>query len=384
MIAITNKTNCSGCSACAQICPNNSITMQEDVEGFLYPKVNVQKCLSCGLCDKICPIINIAVQNTFETLSYAVINKDENVRKSSSSGGAFTALAEKIINDGGVVFGAMFDDKFNVVHRFTETVEGLEKFRGSKYVQSIIGDSYKKAKEFLDKDRSVLFTGTPCQIEGLYAYLGKEYKKLITQDIICHGVPSSIVWQTYIGSLKEKYSSDVSSVTFRSKETGWKSYSVEIEFDNGKKHSKEYSKDLMMRVFLRDLCLRPSCYNCAFKKIKRVSDITLADFWGVEKVCPEMFDNKGTSLVIVNSQKGKNLFDDIKENFLIQKIALKDAIKYNQSMIVSANEPKKRNKFLKSVLKKNFEKTAEKYLKTPFLSKIRRLLSKIKNKLKKR
>ncbi|MBR2023694.1 MAG: Coenzyme F420 hydrogenase/dehydrogenase, beta subunit C-terminal domain [Clostridia bacterium] len=305
MIEIINKSQCNGCHACASVCPKQCISMQTDNEGFLYPQVDSSKCTRCGLCEKICPVLHKKpIDETMLPKAYAAYNIDEEIRMQSSSGGLFTLFATAIIHRGGVVFGASFHDDFSVEHSFTESVEGLAKFRGSKYVQSKIGDSYKQAETFLQQGRWVLFTGTPCQIGGLYAYLRRDYDTLLTQDIICHGVPSPLVWQKYLDE-KRKENKTISAVSFRDKEKGWKQFSMAITFANGIRYSKTLGVDSMMRVFLSDWCLRPSCHDCAYKTKNRHSDITLADYWGIEKVHLEMFDDKGTSLLLVHTPKGE-------------------------------------------------------------------------------
>ena len=280
MIIIDDKTKCSGCHACANACPKNCISMVSDEEGFWYPQVNKEKCIDCGLCEKVCPIIHKwQSDDSLTTTAMAAINLNEEIRLKSSSGGIFTLIAEKIIDQGGVVFGAAFSDDFkSVQHICVDNIADLDKLRGSKYVQSKIGDTYKQAKEYLDSGRKVLFSGTPCQIGGLYSYLRKPYENLLTQDIICHGVPSPMVWEKYVEEHERKISSKANKVTFRNKKNGWKAYSVFIGFENRKQYLKEHSADMYIKAFLSDICLRPSCFDCQFKGIKRHADITLTDF----------------------------------------------------------------------------------------------------------
>jgi coenzyme F420-reducing hydrogenase beta subunit len=288
--------------------------MPIDEEGFVYPDINIENCTKCGLCKEICPIyINNATQEPMKV--YAAKNKDESIRKLSSSGGMFTLIAEKIITDGGVVFGAKFNSKWEVTHDYTETKEGLAGFRGSKYVQSLIGDSYLKVKDFLMKDRTVLFSGTPCQIAGLKMFLGKEYENLLTVDIICHGVSSPIVWKKYLSELLKKYpqifKSTVSDINFRDKTHGWKIFSFAVGIFPLKKKVfiESLRKNIYMKGFLNNLYLRLSCYNCKSKPLKSGSDITLGDYWGIQNVLPELDDNKGISLVMVNTEKGSIMYN---------------------------------------------------------------------------
>lgn len=379
MIKITNKQNCSGCHACASVCPKNCISMQRDEEGFLYPSVNENNCIKCGLCVRSCPILTPKESKKQESDIYAcgAYSKRREIRKNSSSGGIFTLVAEQVINKGGIVFGASFDADFSVFHKSATTTNELAQFRGSKYVQSTIGNTYNEAKEHLDSGKLVLFTGTPCQIAGLYSYLNKEYDNLITQDIICHGVPSPMVWQEHLKAIEKQKSEQIESICFRDKSTGWTTYSFTSIFKNGRAYTTRDSQ--YMKAFLSNLCLRPSCYECAFKTKVRQSDITLADFWGIDNIMPEMNDEKGTSLILINSPKGKELFDAIKNDITYKETEMDEAIKYNSSAIKSASLPKNRNSFIVDVRNKGFEKASKKHLKTPFLIRLKR---KIKSLLK--
>ena len=374
MIEIEDKEKCCGCHGCYNICHKNAISMQEDEKGFKYPIVDKDKCINCGLCEKVCPIINNTQKENTIT-AYACINKNEQIRKQSSSGGIFTLLAEEIIKRNGAVFGAIFDTDFNVVHSYTEKIDELGKYRGSKYVQSSINEAYKKAKEFLNEDRYVLFTGTPCQIEGLKAYLQKDYEKLYTQDIICHGVPSPKVWKKYLEYRKKKDSRKAENISFRNKDTGWKLFNMKFEYKDTA-YKKNQTKDAYMQVFLQNLCLRDSCYNCSFKKKNRNSDITLADFWGIQNVYAEMDDNKGTSLIILNSSKGNELFEKIKQNIKYKEVNLDEALQYNISMMHSVNKNDKREKFFADLDKLEFDKLSKKYVKKTNI--VKRVASKIK------
>ena len=374
MIEIKDKEKCCGCHACYNICPKNAISMKEDENGFKYPVVDKEKCINCGLCEKVCPIIN-STEKENNINAYACINKNEQIRKQSSSGGIFTLLAEEIIKLNGVVFGVSFDKDFNVVHSYIENIDELEKFRGSKYVQSSINDTYKKAKEFLNKDRYVLFTGTPCQIEGLKAYLQKDYDKLYTQDIICHGVPSPKVWKKYLEYRKKKDNRKAENISFRNKDTGWKLFNMKFEYKDTA-YKKNQTKDAYMQVFLQNLCLRDSCYNCSFKKKNRNSDITLADFWGIQNIYAEMDDNKGTSLIILNSSKGNELFEKIKQNIKYKEVNLDEALKYNIGMMHSVNKNGKRENFFIDLDNLEFDKLSKKYVKKTNI--IKRVASKIK------
>lgn len=360
MEKIIEKKYCTGCHACYAVCSKKAITMTEDSEGFLYPIIDESRCVKCGACKHICPILKEYKGNPGPK-AYACINKNDGVRRESSSGGVFSLLANSVIKQNGIVFGAAFDEEFLVSHESAEDENSLGKMRGSKYVQSKISDAYTEVEKNLEAGRTVLFTGTPCQVGGLKAYLGKEYNNLVTQDIICHGVPSPTVWKKYVKHREEKASSKVEKVSFRNKSTGWKTFSVEFKFENGEHYQRLFSEDAFMQGFLSNLCLRPSCYNCHFKSKERVSDITLADFWGIEKECADMYDNKGTSLVLVNSEKGKKLFEKIEDELILKEVEVNPALEHNSAAYESVSRPKKREKFMEKVTANNFERVARKY-----------------------
>lgn len=298
MIAVDDKSCCCGCEACRQRCPHGCITLHEDEQGFVYPTVNLEACVDCHLCEQVCPFLNDVCERE-SVLAVAAINPDVTVRMNSSSGGIFSVLSGEVIKRGGVVFGARFDERWNVIHDFTDTLEGLPRFRGSKYVQSVIGDSYVKAEEFLRQGREVLFSGTPCQIAGLRSFLRRSYDNLLLVEVACHGVPSPKVWREHLDSTSGNELPAI--VNFRHKSTGWKDYSVVIGTT-----SRRHDDDDFMACFLGDYSLRPSCFNCRFKAGASGADLTLADFWGIQAIAPHLDDDKGTSLVVVNTAKGKD------------------------------------------------------------------------------
>lgn len=310
MIEVKDKKSCCGCSACASVCPRHCITMLEDSEGFLYPQVDEESCVNCGLCEKVCNELN--PYDTREPLQVlAAINKDDEVRQKSSSGGIFHLLAEKTIREGGVVFGARFDENWQVVIDYAEDMKGVEAFMGSKYVQARMGKAYADAKRFLNEGRKVLFSGTPCQVAGLHKFLRKPYDNLLSVDLICHGVPSPKVWRAYLEEVV-KQGQSISCVEFRNKEKGWKKFSFFLRYNGvGKTVSmlSPFTENHYMKAFLSDIILRPSCYECKARGCSSQSDITIADFWGIETLLPEMDDDKGTSLVLVNTNAGKNAVD---------------------------------------------------------------------------
>lgn len=311
MINITQKANCCGCGACAQVCPKKCITMEPDSEGFLYPVVDTQTCVDCGLCEKVCPILNKAEPVCQDVEAFAAYTKDREVRETSSSGGIFSALAQQILAQKGVVFGAAFAEDFSVHHIKIEHPEELERLRGSKYVQSRMECTYQEAKHLLQAGRAVLFSGVACQIAGLKAFLGKEYDNLYTVDVLCHGVPSPKVWQMYVRNQERHYGGKTTGVSFRDKRSGWKAYSVTMSFQNGGEYSAKNAQNHYMRMFIGDVCLRPSCHSCRFKDIPRGSDLTIGDAWGIQKHMPDMDDDRGTSVVLVNSEKGRQLWAQV-------------------------------------------------------------------------
>lgn len=376
MQKITALKNCSGCHACYNACPTGCISMEYDSEGFLYPKIDNEKCINCGKCDNVCPVIN-EYKAGEKGKAYACINKDESVREKSSSGGVFGLIAEHVLDNGGVVFGAAFDEDFNVEHIKVDNKEDLDRLRGSKYVQSSIGTAFKQAKECLDDGRLVLFTATPCQISGLKAYLGRDYDNLILQDIVCHGVPSPKVWQKYIAFREKSAGAKTRRMLFRHKKYGWKTYSLLFEFTNNKEYVKILHDDFYMKGFLANLYLRPSCYECHSKSVCRQSDITLADFWGIENVMSEMDDNKGTSLVLVNSEKGQKIFEKISENMDFRAVDIDEALKYNSAAYKSVPMPKTRSVFMNSLDKYEFDVLIKKCIPSKPAGKVFRKLKSI-------
>lgn len=383
MQEIIEKQKCTGCHACYSICPKRCIEMIYDDEGFLNPRINEENCIGCEACVRVCPLKQVRQPNP-KGRAYACINNDENVRLKSSSGGVFSLLATEVINSGGVVFGAAFDDNFNVHHIDIDSISKLDLLRGSKYVQSRIGSSYAKAKEYLDEGRMVLFSGTPCQIGGLKSFLGKMYDNLILQDIVCHGVPSPLMWQKYIKYRENEAMSMTKKVFFRYKQYGWKMYSVMFEFANGTEYQQIVSKDLFMQGFLKDLYLRQSCYNCNFKSLRRESDLTLADFWGVDRIAPDMFDDKGTSLVFVNSAKGQGLLDKISRKATLKYVDIDVAVKHNLSACQSCRMPIKRHKVMKEISKADFYNIYIQFIREGFIERCFKKLRKCAGKLKKK
>lgn len=374
---VNNK--CIGCSVCYNICPKKCITMEDLGNGFLYPKIDYKKCIKCNLCEKYCPI-NLEFKNNniidFKNKSFAAYSKDNNLRMKSSSGGIFSELAKYIINNNGIVVGAAFEDN-NLRHIIVDKVEELYKLQGSKYLQSEMNDIYIKVKERLEKNKLVLFTGTPCEINALYKYLGKEYNNLYTQDIICHGVPSKLLYDKYKNYLENKSKSKVIDIKFRDKSNGWENYNIKIKFENGNIINEPANQNLYMKAFLNNSFLRPSCYECQFKGNNRKSDITLGDFWGINNIDSNFNDQKGLSLVIINTDKGNKLFNLILGQIIIKEFNINDSIKFNSSYYSCPNIPNEKDKFIEEIKNNDFEKVVNKYTKVSFLKRVKNKIKSI-------
>ena len=333
MIDIKDKSQCCGCWACYNACPKHCIEMIEDEEGFRYPHVDTDKCIDCGLCEKVCPLLKPQMDDTLPE-SFVVQQKDAEVLRRSTSGGFFTAISKWAIDQGGVVFGAAFGEDMELRHSYAETLEDCKKFRGSKYVQSLIGDCYSLAKKILAQGRVVVFSGTPCQISGLYHFLrGRKYEGLVTVDLVCHGTPSPLLLRKYLSYHASLFGSKPVDYRSRDKYYGYNYSTASIWFDD---KSKEYHKgkdsDMMLRFYFNDLCSRPSCYQCHFKTINRISDITIFDCWDAPSVSPE-FSAKGATNVFIHTEHGQAVFDQINKDFVWHKSDINSIIKRDGVMI---------------------------------------------------
>ena len=381
MLLYERKEECCGCTACMSICPKKAITMIPDEEGFLYPSINHELCIECDLCKQVCPFSDTykTSGNYDQPLVYAAKHKDDNVRMNSSSGGMFTAISDYILDIDGVIFGAAFDENFVVRHQRAETVEERNKFRGSKYVQSNLVGVFKDIKNELNKGRTVLFTGTPCQNAGLRSYLNKNYDNLYLCDIVCHGTPSPLIFENYKSFMQKKYKSRIKEFSFRDKLLGWRSQAVGIQFINQKAYTKEASEDIFYRLFLTNMILRESCYNCKFCNFSRPSDITIADFWGIEKSMPDFDDNTGVSLVLTNSTKGQELFERISKNLYYRESNTMDCLQHN---LDTPSQPSpRRDKFWQDYKNKGFEYVLKKYAGYGFVGQSKKAAAKVLNKL---
>ena len=336
-----NKYDCNGCGICTLVCPKKCIHMIEDEEGFFYPVIDEEKCIHCNRCKNICS--NNKKDKDYNRRAFIAINKNEAERRKSASGGMFIILARYVIEKNGIVFGVKYDENLNVVHDEAHTIEECEKFMGSKYVRSNCLNIYDKVKDYLEQDRWVLFTGTPCQCYALKLYLDKEYEKLITCEIICHGNPSPKVFKKYIHEKEKVNNKRIIDIKFRSKENGWANSTPIIVYED---KSKEEDVTLY-KAFMAELISRPSCYLCKFVDRNRASDFTIGDMWGIEEIRPDINDGKGVSLLVISSDKAKTILDEINKNIQLEKVDVNLAFAHNHHKNVKEN--KKRGKFFKKI-----------------------------------
>lgn len=380
--------NCTGCTACVSICTVSAIEMEPDQEGFSYPKIDIKKCIECGQCAGVCPLKNHFPEeerNDFGTEIYALMNQNTEIRRKSSSGGAFFALAStflalKSTACSGHVYGvSMTDDGLKAVHVEADSIEQLYRMLGSKYVQSDLVGVFCRIKKELENGEKVLFSGTPCQVAGLKRFLKKDYSSLYTIDFVCHGIPSPGVWKRY---LREKtLSKRIKEISFRDKNVGWKDYSLALSFDDGTMMSKTVGEDPYLKAFVHNITIRKSCFNCKFRQLVRNSDLTLADCWGAENYLKEMNDNQGISAVIIHSEKGKNIFSML-DNIKTIKIDLKDFQRYNPSLTKQITKNDNRDYFFKKYVQENTE--IERLLlecdsRRTFLNRIRNKINRMNN-----
>ena len=342
---ITQKTDiCTGCGMCTAICPSRAIQMQVDSHGFLHPAVDAAACIDCGLCARKCPV-STPPQVSAHTEILTGYANDEALLPASSSGAIFPVLASEIIRRGGIVFGAAFNQNFDVAHTAAESAAELAALCSSKYVQSSIpADIYAQAKAALTAGRWVYFSGMPCQVAGLKNYLGREYETLITQDTACHSVPSPMVWKNYRSALEMQNGSKLKSFSFRKKATGWENYHIHAALENGKEFSQPAAENPYQRGFLKGLYSRRSCFVCKFKGIERCSDITLADYWGVKGIQPKAYNPQGTSLILLHSDKGRALLESCQDK-LQTATAADDAFAFNPAVLTPIQKPARYDEF---------------------------------------
>lgn len=362
-IKIDRKEHCYGCTACSKICPKQCINMEADGEGFLYPKINLDICINCGMCSKVCPFYNQQT-NTIKHV-YAAINNNSDVRYNSSSGGTFYQICKEVINNKGIVFGVGWNNQMVATHMNAETMEEIKKFQGSKYVQSNPANSFYEVKNELKKGRQVLFSGTPCQVAGLKNYLGKDYDNLLLIDVLCHGTPSPKLLKEYICMMEEKYSSKIIDINLRDKKKSWHRLHTNIKFSNGKNHFIFCGYDTYMSMFLTNMSQRPSCFECKFTTDERQGDITLGDFWGIGKHNYNMDDDKGTSMIIINTDKGNKMWESIKDEFRYIESDFITAESGNKVLVESPKKNFNRDAFYKSFEEEGYKVATAKYVNIP-------------------
>lgn len=343
-IELINPKECSGCFSCLQKCPQNAIVSYENEEGFKYPLIDKNKCVNCGICLKVCPQLRKSPPKEEKyPKAFAMFNKKDDELIESSSGGVFSVLARYVLEKNGIIYGAAYDDKLKVMHMSVSQINELHKLRSSKYVQSDLKNVFLDVEQKLKEGKVVLFTGTPCQIAGLKAFLIKEYDKLYTCDLVCHGVPSPKLFEVYIEYLNKKFKSKVSAYNFRAKErSGWGLESKVTTVD-GKIRFLDARLDPYYSNFLNGNIYRENCYNCKYANCNRESDITLADYWGIKKIHPEMYSKKGRSLVLINNKKGENLIEKVRDELEVISTNLKFAIKNNKNLEEATMRPKIRD-----------------------------------------
>jgi len=367
--------NCSACAACANVCARSAISMQLDAEGFYRPVVDAEKCVECGACERACPW-NKPVENPnvadVSPKTVAAYAKDESVRLQSSSGGIFTVLAERVLDDGGVVVGVAQTAPTRFGHIVAENKADLAKLRGSKYVQADVGLVYREVRSLLKAGRKVLFSGTPCQVAGLYAVLGNAASAdLFTVDIVCHGTPSVKVFEKYVRDMEKTGDSALDSINFRDKSEGWSGYALLHRFKSGKSVSVHHGRSKYMRLFLSRICQNVSCAECRYRKLPRIADITLGDYWGISKYHPEMNDDKGTSVVLLNTEHGKALFEAVADKVAQCDSKVEYAIAGNPCIICSSMPHPKRAEFFANLDKYTLDQLIKKYC--PFPSPLKRM-----------
>ncbi len=338
MIKIEQKKDFCGCGACSYVCPKGCISMKADDEGFLYPYVDTKKCVNCGLCEKVCPIISHKEETKKEQFGYVAQIKNKEIRKESTSGGVFSAIALYVLSKGGVVYGAAWDEEFVCKHVRMDRKEDLFRFRNSKYVQSDTNGTYKCVKEDLELGRLVCFSGTPCQVEGLKSFLRKDYGNLILVDVVCHSVPLPLVWKKYLEKIQKKVDGKIYSIKFREKLHGYK-YSALVVRDKNNKilYAEDIDTDPYLRAFFSDISVRPSCYECRFKKRYRESDITLWDCYTVNEFDKKMDDDTGVTRVLVHSDKGRRIVEKIRDNLIMTEITPDYLVNGVKEMVASVS-----------------------------------------------
>lgn len=370
MIDKVSVQECAICGACINACPVDAISLDKVHLDFRYPQINEDICIHCNRCEKACPILgNKGKPGEGYPVAFAAKSENDPMRMRSSSGGVFYELADQMLRDGGYVCGAVFDDEFHVKHILSNAKEDILRMMGSKYAQSDVGYCYREIKEELNAGEKVLFSGCPCQVAGLRTFLGKEYPNLLLVELICHGIPSDHMLQTYIHMQEKKYGAKLKRMEFRNKAKGWHNSSVRMEFENHRIYSIPYTADAYTIGFLRNITLKSSCYDCHFRNFTAGSDITLGDFWGAEVELPED-DNNGISAILVNSGKGMDIIDRC--NLALTPANVETVIKYNKNLLCSAALSPQRSLFYASADTNGLEKAIRRYLEESTIQKLKR------------
>ena len=374
MIEVKKNDECCGCTACANICPHNAINMMQDCEGFLYPSIDKIKCIDCGLCEKVCPVTKKILHNSEPRNSYIVRTKKTQTLKESTSGGFVFTFLEYILNSGGIVCAATYGENFQVQHMIFESCDNpaFKSVQGSKYVQSSLGNCFFSIKQYLKQEKKVCFVGTTCQIYGLKAYLKNDYNNLITIDLVCHGTPSPKLWKKYLDYQRTKYNSEIIKISFRDKKYGYHSSVMKICFKNGKHYSGSARVDYMLKSFFTEISSRPICYKCPFKILEHCSDFTVYDCWHASQLVLGLTDDdKGFTNVIVQSKKGNEIMNKIKDKYEMHQVNTEKAIQLDGIMLLkSAKQHPCRKQFYKELALKTLPETVQKFIPVSLSDKI--------------
>ena len=378
MIRIDNKAQCTGCTACQQVCSHDAISMCFDEYGHPYPHVESEKCVECGLCERVCPMLHkdrIPKDDSIVKLSvYAVYNNDENTRKQSTSGGMFSLLAESVLSKGGIVYAAKFDGNFRIIHSSFDKIEDIGPYRGSKYAQSRLDDTFRQIRKDL-KSRKVLFVGTPCQVAGLKGFLIKDYDNLYTCDFICMGISSPVMWEDYLNQFWKGHR--IEEIFFKDKRYGWHQWKMRVKYNGGKEYLSGGMSDPFFSLYLTHLSYRPSCFECPFRTCKRLSDFTIADCWGIDKVAAEFDDNRGCTTIILQTPKAKMMYEELKHRVCSHDYTIQAVKEYNPYITRQLPSNSKRGDFLKLYSEKGFKAAEKRYgykEKNRVLTKIKKII----------
>lgn len=383
MIELADKGLCSGCAACRAVCPKSAIVMRPDSEGFLYPVIDTKACISCGKCRSVCPVLNRPQPREPQAV-YAAIAKDTDLRLESSSGGVFSLLARQTLAKGGLVFGAAWDyDNYAVRIISVRDESGLAALRGSKYVQADVGNAYVQVREALQKGINVLYSGTPCQIAALNRVLGKPYANLLTVEVICHATPSPLAFRKYAAQRERAAGAKITRIFSRSKNCSWKRYAMSLSFhDKDIAYLKSLTEDVFLRGFLRELYNRPSCHHCMVRELRSGADLTLGDYWNVHQKFPAMDDDRGTSVILVNTDKGSQMVETIRGMCQMTASDYEDVRRTNPAVYRSSPpHPRRRFFFARVQQSGDFDSLVLRLLRPTLVARARHLCGRVLHKL---